>query len=64
MISNVMFWSDRRCFDRTMMTVEAKRIRMRGLSVYSRIPFTCKTCKSRNVIGLSSVNPVEKTEND
>ena len=34
---------------------------MRGLLVHSSILFTCKP---GNVIGLSSVNPVGRTEND
>ena len=44
--------------------VAAKRIsnNERGLPVYSPILFTCKPCKPGSIIGVSSVNPLEKTE--
>ena len=66
MISNVMFWSDHRCFDRTMMQKLREQVIMRGLPVYSPILFACETFQPGNVVALSSVNAVEKkkTEND
>ena len=62
MISNVMFWSDHRCFDQTVMQRPRESVIMRGLPVYSLIQFTCEPCKPGNVIGLSSVNPVGKKQ--